>query len=155
MHQPKVYTSVDRDHRTVKMLPRSNSVILQDKTTRSIDTGRRNDDVTNSKKITRSNLVDQLREYQIRSKHDWASVSFFSSTSNLPSSRVDVVVFVVWELAILAFFVFSAVSLYFRHLRLGFILAGITLLLLLSMKVTKRIKLAQKKKRRMLLPLSM
>nr|GEX23258.1 NADH-ubiquinone oxidoreductase chain [Tanacetum cinerariifolium] len=44
-----------------------------------------------------------LREYQIRSKHDWASVSFFSSTSNLSSnsSRVDVVVFVIWELAIL------------------------------------------------------
>ncbi|KAG5018177.1 hypothetical protein JHK87_014032 [Glycine soja] len=32
--------------------------------------------------ITRSNLVEQLREYQIRSKHDWASVSFFSSTSS-------------------------------------------------------------------------
>ncbi|RVW50950.1 hypothetical protein CK203_071256 [Vitis vinifera] len=37
--------------------------------------------------ITRSNLAEQLREYQIRSKHDWASVSFFSSTSNLTSSR--------------------------------------------------------------------
>ncbi|KAL0016860.1 hypothetical protein SO802_003929 [Lithocarpus litseifolius] len=36
--------------------------------------------------ITRSNLAEQLREYQIRSKHDWASVSFFSSTTNLPSS---------------------------------------------------------------------
>ena len=37
--------------------------------------------------ITRSNLAEQLREYQLRSKHDWASVSFFSSTSNLSSSR--------------------------------------------------------------------
>ena len=37
--------------------------------------------------ITRSNLVEQLREYQIRSKHDWASASFFSSTSNITSSR--------------------------------------------------------------------
>ncbi|KAA8537439.1 hypothetical protein F0562_026874 [Nyssa sinensis] len=43
--------------------------------------------------ITRSNLAEQLREYQIRSKHDWASVSFFSSTSNFTSSRVDVVAF--------------------------------------------------------------
>ncbi|KAJ6736483.1 PROTEIN putative-RELATED [Salix viminalis] len=72
--------------------------------------------------ITRSNLVDQLREYQIRSKHDWASVSFFSSTSNLSSSRVDVVLFVIWELFIIAFLVFSAVSLYFRHMQLAFIL---------------------------------
>ncbi|KAJ9186379.1 hypothetical protein P3X46_001957 [Hevea brasiliensis] len=105
--------------------------------------------------ITRSNLAEQLREYQIRSKHDWASVSFFSSTSNLTSSRVDVVVFVIWELVILAFLVFSAVSLYFRHMRLAFILVCITMLLLLCMRVAKQVRLARKKKRRMLLPLSM
>ncbi|KAI4336718.1 hypothetical protein L6164_015210 [Bauhinia variegata] len=106
--------------------------------------------------ITRSNLAEQLREYQIRSKHDWASVSFFSSTScNVSSSRVDVVIFVIWELVILAFLVFSAVSLYFRHIRLAFILVCITVLLLLCMKITKQVRLARKKKRRMLLPLSM
>lgn len=37
--------------------------------------------------ITRSNLAEQLREYQIRSKHNWATVSFFSSTSTPSSSR--------------------------------------------------------------------
>lgn len=106
--------------------------------------------------ITRSNLAEQLREYQIRSKHDWASVSFFSSTSsNIASSRVDVVVFVIWELVILAFLVFSIVSLYFKHIRLAFILVCITVLLLLCMKITKQVRLARKKKRRMLLPLSM
>ncbi|CAH8330316.1 unnamed protein product [Eruca vesicaria subsp. sativa] len=105
--------------------------------------------------ITRSNLAEQLREYQIRSKHDWASVSFFSSTSNFSSSRVDVVVFVIWELVILAFLVFSAVSLYFKRLQLAFILLSVTLLLLLSMKITKQVRVARKKKRRMLLPLSM
>ncbi|XVE69644.1 hypothetical protein DITRI_Ditri10aG0006700 [Diplodiscus trichospermus] len=105
--------------------------------------------------ITRSNLAEQLREYQIRSKYDWASVSFFSSTSNLTSSRVDVVVFVIWELVILAFLVFSAVSLYFRHMQLAFILVSITMLLFLCMKITKQVRLARKKKRRMLLPLSM
>ncbi|KAL1193185.1 hypothetical protein V5N11_018427 [Cardamine amara subsp. amara] len=107
--------------------------------------------------ITRSNLAEQLREYQIRSKHDWASVSFFSSTSSFSSSssRVDVVVFVIWELVILAFLVFSAVSLYFKRLQLAFILVCVTLLLLICMKVTKQVRLARKKKRRMLLPLSM
>ncbi|KAI9113256.1 hypothetical protein K1719_015781 [Acacia pycnantha] len=106
--------------------------------------------------ITRSNLAEQLREYQIRSKHDWASISFFSSTSsNITISRVDVVVFVIWELIILAFLVFSAVSLYFRHIRLAFILVCVTVLLILCMKITKQIRLARKKKRRMLLPLSM
>ncbi|KAL3641637.1 hypothetical protein CASFOL_012452 [Castilleja foliolosa] len=105
--------------------------------------------------ITRSNLAEQLREYQIRSKHDWASLSFFSSTSNLASSRVDVAIFVIWELVILAFLVFSAVSLYFRHLRIAIILLCITLMLLVFMKVTKQVRLARRKKRRMMLPLSM
>ncbi|KAG6585775.1 hypothetical protein SDJN03_18508, partial [Cucurbita argyrosperma subsp. sororia] len=105
--------------------------------------------------ITRSNLVEQLREYQIRSKHEWASVSLFSSASNITSSRVDVVIFVIWELIILAFLVFSAVSLYFRHMQLASILVCITMLLLICMKVTKQVRLARKKKRRMLLPLSM
>ncbi|XP_026446065.1 uncharacterized protein LOC113346774 isoform X2 [Papaver somniferum] len=65
--------------------------------------------------ITRPKLAEQLREYQIRSKHDWASVSFFTSTANFNStSRVDVLISVAWELIILAVLVFSAVSLYFR-----------------------------------------
>ncbi|EYU17534.1 hypothetical protein ABFS82_03G078200 [Erythranthe guttata] len=105
--------------------------------------------------ITRSKLAEQLREYQIRSKHDWASVSFFSSSSNLASSRVDTAIFVIWELVVLALFVFSAVSLYFRHIRLAVLLLSIALLLLLCMRVTKQVKLARKKQRRMLLPLSM
>ncbi|XP_039065607.1 uncharacterized protein LOC120211053 [Hibiscus syriacus] len=104
--------------------------------------------------ITRSNLAEQLRDYQLRSKHDWASVSFFSSTSNLSSYRVDVMVFVIWELVILAFLVFTAISLYFRHMQLAFILVCITMLLLLCMKITKQVRLARKRKRRMLLPLS-
>ncbi|MFS8006415.1 hypothetical protein Hanom_Chr14g01248921 [Helianthus anomalus] len=37
-------------------------------------------------KIKRSDLVDQLREYQIRSKLDWASLSFFSYNTKLSSS---------------------------------------------------------------------
>ncbi|CAL5383379.1 unnamed protein product [Camellia sinensis] len=109
----------------------------------------------NESMITRSNLAEQLREYQIRSKYDWASVSIFSSTSNLSHSRVDVVIFVIWELVILASLVFSAVSLYVRHIKLAFILVCITLLLFVCMKITKQVRLARKKKRRMLLPLSM
>ncbi|GAB2300432.1 hypothetical protein Dimus_034475 [Dionaea muscipula] len=88
--------------------------------------------------ITRHNLAEQLREYQIRSKHDWASASFFSSTTAF-TSRVDIVIFVIWELVIVAFLVLSAVSLYFRHMRLAFILVCITLLLLVCMKIAKQI----------------
>ncbi|KAM0945349.1 hypothetical protein DsansV1_C10g0101731 [Dioscorea sansibarensis] len=77
--------------------------------------------------ITRSNLAEQLKEYQIRSKNEWASLSFFSSTSNI-STRMEVIS-VIWELLTLALIVLSAVSLYFGQNR--------------------------KSKRRMLLPLSM
>ncbi|CAN4094059.1 unnamed protein product [Withania somnifera] len=107
--------------------------------------------------ITRSNLAEQLSEYQIRSKHDWASVSFFSSTSNLTStaSRADVVIFVISELVILALLVFSVVSLYFRNLKLAFFLVSGSLLLLVCVTVAKQVTEARKKKRRMLLPLSM
>ncbi|KAD2393285.1 hypothetical protein E3N88_40262 [Mikania micrantha] len=78
------------------MLPRSSSS-MQDKTFRSADrevVGGGSLMASYSgqpeNKITRSNLVDQLREYQIRSKHDWASMSFFSSTSNPSYSRSNV-----------------------------------------------------------------
>ncbi|KAL5713863.1 hypothetical protein ACHQM5_015900 [Ranunculus cassubicifolius] len=104
--------------------------------------------------ITRSNLAEQLREYQIRSKNEWASVSFFTSTSNLKSARVDLAA-VISELIILAFVVFSAISLYFRHMKLALIFIFITFLLILCMKITKQVGLNRKKKRRMLLPLSM
>ncbi|MBA0565742.1 hypothetical protein Golob_010603 [Gossypium lobatum] len=40
-------------------------------------------------------------------------------------------------------------------MQLAFILVCITMLLLLCMKITKQVRLARKKKRRMLLPLSM
>lgn len=99
MHQANVYRSVDRERGgsgTVKMIPRSSS-LQQEKMYRSVDREAvdggsvsglpRSSSARHERKITRSNLVDQLREYQIRSKHDWASVSFFSSTSNLSSSR--------------------------------------------------------------------
>ncbi|XP_071703731.1 uncharacterized protein [Rutidosis leptorrhynchoides] len=115
----------------------------------------RSNSIHPDKKITRSNLVEQLREYQVQNKHDWASVSLFSPTPNLYNSRVDVVLFVIWELVILAFVIFLAISLYYRQLKLALVLATITLLLLLCMKVTKHVKMAHKKKRRMLLPLSM
>ncbi|XP_059278896.1 uncharacterized protein LOC132033058 [Lycium ferocissimum] len=106
--------------------------------------------------ITRSNLAEQLREYQIRSKHDWASLSFFSSTSNLSTStRADVVIFVICELVILALMVFSVVSLHFSHLKLAFILVSVSLLLLVCVTIAKQVTEARKKQRRMLLPLSM
>ncbi|XP_020696055.1 uncharacterized protein LOC110109361 [Dendrobium catenatum] len=103
--------------------------------------------------ITRSNLAEQLREYQVRSKHDWATVSFFSSTSS-NNSRVDVAS-VILELFMFAFLVFSAVSLYFGYMKLAFVFICMTAFILVCKKITKQIRQNRKSKRRMLLPLSM
>ncbi|CAF2162809.1 unnamed protein product, partial [Brassica rapa subsp. narinosa] len=46
-----------------------------------------------------------------------------------------------------------SVSLYFQRLQLAFILVCFALLLLVCLKVTKKVRLARKKKRMMLLPL--
>ncbi|XP_010941391.1 uncharacterized protein [Elaeis guineensis] len=110
--------------------------------------------------ITRSNLVDHLREYQIRSTYDWATVSFLSSSSSSSSSssnassRVDAI-FVIWELLMFSFLVFSGVALYFRYMRVAFSFICVTTLILVCMKITKQVRQNRKSKRRMLLPLSM
>ncbi|OAY70962.1 uncharacterized protein LOC109727011 [Ananas comosus] len=103
--------------------------------------------------ITRSNLAEQLREYQIRSKHEWATLSYFASTAS-SSSRVDVVL-VLWELLMFAFFVFSGVALYFRYMRVAFFLVCVTAVILVCMKIAKKVRQNRRSKRRMLLPLSM
>ncbi|CAL9126736.1 unnamed protein product [Musa textilis] len=106
--------------------------------------------------ITRSNLVEQLREYQMRPKYEWATVSFFSSSyaASDASARVDVIL-VIWELLMFAFLVFSGVALYFRYMKLVFLLMCLTTLMLVCMKITKQVGQNRKSKRRMLLPLSM
>ena len=63
--------------------------------------------------------------------------------------------FVICELVILALLVFSVVSLYFTNLKLAFILVSASLLLLVCVTIAKQVTEARKKKRRMLLPLSM
>ncbi|KAG6505679.1 uncharacterized protein LOC121986323 [Zingiber officinale] len=98
--------------------------------------------------ITRSNLAEQLREYQVRSSHEWAIVSFFTS------SRVDVIL-VLWELLMFAFIVFSGVALYFQYIKVALVLVFLTFLMLVGMKVTRQVRRNNKMKRKMLLPLSM
>ncbi|KAK9129321.1 hypothetical protein Sjap_009808 [Stephania japonica] len=105
--------------------------------------------------ITRSNLAEQLREYETRSHHSWPSDSFLFFNSNLNSSSRSDVIFVIWELVILAFLVASAVSLYLRYMQLAFIFICLTMLLVIFMKILKQVRASRTKNRRMLLPLSM
>ncbi|XP_078446320.1 uncharacterized protein LOC144715260 [Wolffia australiana] len=105
--------------------------------------------------ITRSNLAEQLREYQIRSKHDWASFSFFSSTAATAPSKSDVVISVLLELWMFAFLIFSGISYYLGYIWASFFLLCGAVLVYAAMRVVKRVRQNRKSKRRMLLPLSM
>ncbi|ERN17491.1 hypothetical protein AMTRI_Chr13g125930 [Amborella trichopoda] len=104
--------------------------------------------------ITRSKLVEQLREYQIRSQHKWATLSLFSPKTHI-STRGDLVTALLWALLFLLLITSSSVALYFRHLWGALVLVLVGVLLLILLEVVSRIRLARKRRRRMLLPLSM
>ncbi|URE14849.1 hypothetical protein MUK42_10918 [Musa troglodytarum] len=97
---------------------------------------------------TRSILAEQLKEYQIPFRSDWPTASSNSS------SRVDVI-FAIWEVLMFACLVFTGVSLYFRYMRLAFLLICVTIIILVCMRITNKVRQNRKSTRRMLLPLSM
>jgi phosphate starvation-inducible membrane PsiE len=88
--------------------------------------------------ITRSNLAEQLRDYQIRSKHDWASVSFFSSTSpNITTSRYHQYLF---TLSLFVYFQFICLCLAYMgvtrfHFSLTYLNPLILVLIFLMMEI--------------------
>ncbi|GLJ30338.1 hypothetical protein SUGI_0600220 [Cryptomeria japonica] len=69
--------------------------------------------------ITRSNLAEQLRDYQIRSQHKWASLTFFSATAQITSGS-EAAKAGLWGLLFFALIIFSFISLYLRYTWLGF-----------------------------------
>lgn len=87
--------------------------------------------------ITRSKLVEQLRDYQIRSQH-----------------RADVTVAILWALLIILLVISSYVTLYLRHFWLSFVMVCLGILLVIRLRISKQ-ALARKRERRLLLPLSM
>ncbi|RRT55763.1 hypothetical protein BHE74_00037428 [Ensete ventricosum] len=50
--------------------------------------------------------------------------------------------------------VFAGVSLYFRYMRLAFLLICVTIIILVCMRITNKVRQNRKSTRRMLLPLS-
>ncbi|KAH7566421.1 hypothetical protein JRO89_XS08G0157600 [Xanthoceras sorbifolium] len=123
--------------------------------------------------ITRSKLVEQLRDYQIRSQHKCPSLTIFSPKPvlsswylslslslsiticiMLTSCRVDVAVAIFSAILFSVLVVSSYVSFYFRHFWLSpFILClGICLPIRLR---SYRQAVNRKRERRLLLPLSM
>lgn len=99
--------------------------------------------------ITRSNLADQLREYQVRSQHNWASLSFFSSTGQI-ASRSDSTRARLWLFLFFVLLIFSFIALYLRYTwpAVGFVCFAI--FLPICLKIIRHFKLARKRQRRML-----
>ncbi|KAL2641243.1 hypothetical protein R1flu_008830 [Riccia fluitans] len=65
--------------------------------------------------ITRRNLAEQLRDYQLRSQHHWASLSFWSSTSRSDGSTK-----IRWSIFVCIFLVAAASIFYFfKDIRLS------------------------------------
>ncbi|KAF6166634.1 hypothetical protein GIB67_005496 [Kingdonia uniflora] len=101
--------------------------------------------------ITRSKLVEQLREYQIRSQHKWAKLLFFSPKPQIITSS-DVAVALAWALLFSVLVISLCTALYFTHFWLSLILICLGVFLPIRLRMSRQRKLARK---RLLLPLSM
>ncbi|WOH00386.1 hypothetical protein DCAR_0519745 [Daucus carota subsp. sativus] len=103
--------------------------------------------------ITRAKLVEQLREYQIRSQHKYSALVFFSPKPQI-RTWADVTVAILL-LALFSILVISSlVTLYFRHFWLCLSIICIGIFIPLRLRNSRK-SLARKRERRMLLPLSM
>ncbi|XP_017697194.2 uncharacterized protein LOC108511131 [Phoenix dactylifera] len=125
--------------------------------------------------ITRSKLVEQLRDYQIRSQHKWVALfnpisppdgvkliaaSGYSMSGNSSESAASLTLRdIIGALScglLLCFLVISSyVTLYFRYFRLSAVIICLGILLPVCLQVCRQRKLAKKRERRLLLPLSM
>ncbi|OAY60728.1 hypothetical protein MANES_01G134700v8 [Manihot esculenta] len=103
--------------------------------------------------ITRSKLVEQLRDYQIRSQHKCSALTVFSPKPHI-TSWADVIVAIFWALVFSMLVISSYVSLYFRHFWLSFLIICLGIFLPLRLRSSRQV-LTRKRERRWLLPLSM
>ncbi|XVF62020.1 hypothetical protein PTKIN_Ptkin08bG0183100 [Pterospermum kingtungense] len=103
--------------------------------------------------ITRSKLVEQLRDYQIRSQNKFPALIFFSPKPHI-TSWIDVAVAVFWAVALIVLVALSYLSLYYRHFLLCFITICLGFYLPIRLRSCRQ-ALLKKRERKFLLPLSM
>ncbi|KAH7438047.1 hypothetical protein KP509_05G103000 [Ceratopteris richardii] len=104
--------------------------------------------------ITRANLAEQLRDYQLRSQQNWATLTFFSATANI-STRADAAWAIFMSLVFFLLVVSGCITFYLGHSGIAASFLLMAMLLLVCLKVIRHKRLARKRQRRMLLPLSM
>ncbi|KAI3813521.1 hypothetical protein L1987_18246 [Smallanthus sonchifolius] len=103
--------------------------------------------------ITRSKLVEQLRDNQIRSQHKWSPLVIFSPKPNI-STWVDVAVAILWVTLFIVLVTSSYMTLYFRHFWFSFAIICLGISIPIRLRISRQ-TIAKKKDRRLLLPLSM
>lgn len=103
--------------------------------------------------ITRSKLVEQLRDYQVRSQHKCPPLAVFSPKPLL-STWSDVALAGFWALIFIVLLVSSYVTLYLKHYWLSLAILCIGILLPIRLRILRQ-SLARKRDKRLLLPLSM
>ncbi|KAK4711875.1 hypothetical protein R3W88_006388 [Solanum pinnatisectum] len=101
--------------------------------------------------ITRSKLVEQLRDYQIRSQHKCPPLTFFSPKLHL-SNWADVAVAVFCVLLFGVLILSSYVALYLQHYWSSFLIISLAITLPVRLRMLRQAH-ARKKVRQ--LPLSM
>lgn len=100
--------------------------------------------------ITRSKLVEQLRDYQIRSQHKYSPLTFFSPKPHI-ITWVDVAVAIAFALVFCMLVVISFTTLYFRRFWIFLVVVSFSIILLIRLRASRQ-TLARKRERR--LPLS-
>ncbi|GAV68776.1 hypothetical protein CFOL_v3_12279 [Cephalotus follicularis] len=103
--------------------------------------------------ITRSKLVEQLRDYQIRSQHKCPALTLFSPKPHI-NTWVEVAVAIFWASLFGLLVVLSFVTLYLEQFWLSFFTLFLGIFLLLRLRRSRR-ALTKKREGRMWLPLSM
>ncbi|RZR83352.1 hypothetical protein BHM03_00009944 [Ensete ventricosum] len=98
--------------------------------------------------ITRSKLVEQLREYQIRSQHKWGALTAFSPKPQITTRFPVPSLFVLLIVSCYA-------ALYYRYFKVSAVFVCLGILLPICLKISRHRWVARKRERRMLLPLSM
>ncbi|URD76046.1 hypothetical protein MUK42_25520 [Musa troglodytarum] len=104
--------------------------------------------------ITRSKLVEQLREYQIRSQHKWGALTAFSPKPQITARR-DVALALTYAVVFVLLIASCYASLYFRYFKVSAVFVCFGILLQTCLKISRHRWVARKRERRMLLPLSM
>ncbi|KAI4327586.1 hypothetical protein L6164_020026 [Bauhinia variegata] len=100
--------------------------------------------------ITRSKLVEQLRDYQIRSQHKYSALTVFSPKPHI-NTWVDVLVAISCALVFCLLVISSCLALYYRCFWLFLVVICLSIFLPVRLRVSRQ-TLVRKRERR--LPLS-